>query len=405
MTQILLLILAVLLCAFFSGSETAFVSTTLYETEIWLKRRRLGATAAHRFVQHPETLLVTILVGNNVAIVAFSSTITYYLQNYVNDFLILLMNSAIILIFAEILPKTILREKSHQTVRFLAIPMVVFYILMYPIIWTVNLFSKILLSLLQTDPQKMDQFFSRRDIEILIREGTGNGLVEESEQKIITRLFHLSELKVREIMVPRTEIVYLRISDSISEVTRKIEEFRFSRYPVIRKRLDDVAGAVFAKDLLKKPATLQEILRPVLFVPESKLCLDMLREFRQRKMSLAIVVDEYGGTSGLITLEDIVEELFGEIRDEYDRELPFFKRVAKDTVIASGRAEIHDLNRDLGWHLPEGNYETVGGLIIEREGRIPAPGEMVRVNGFRIQIVKASPKKIQVVKIQLVEAS
>ncbi len=319
MTQILLLILAVLLCAFFSGSETAFVSTTIYETEIWLKRHRFGAAAAHRFVRRPETLLVAILVGNNIAIVAFSTAVTYYLQGYVNDFLILLFNSFIILIFAEILPKTILREKAHQTVRYLAVPMVFFYYLLYPIIWTINLFSKALLFLLRTDPRKMHQFFSRRDMEILIREGTVGGVVEESEQKIITRLFHLSELKVREIMVPRTEIVFLEIRESISKVTRTVEQFRFSRYPVVRRKLDDVVGMVLAKDLLKKPQNLQEILRPVLFVPESKPCLNLLREFQKKKMSLAIVIDEYGGTSGLATLEDIVEELFGEIRDEYDR--------------------------------------------------------------------------------------
>ncbi len=399
MTQILLLILAVLLCAFFSGSETAFVSTTLYETEIWLKRKRFGAAAAHRFVRKPEALLVTILVGNNVAIVAFSTAVTYYLQGVVNDFLILLFNSFIILIFAEILPKTILREKAHQTVRYLAIPMLFFYYVMYPIVWAVNLFSKALLFLLQTDPRHVHQFFSRRDMEILIREGTGSGIVEESEQKIITRLFRLSELKVREVMVPRTEMVVLRISDSIAKVTRTIERHRFSRYPIIRQKLDNVVGLVLAKDLLKKPQRLQEILRPVLFVPESKLCLDMLREFQQKKMSLAVVIDEYGGTAGLITLEDIVEELFGEIRDEHDRETRVFKRVGKNTIIASGRAEIHDLNRDLGWDLPTGNYETVGGLIIEREGRIPKPGEVIQVGRYRIQVVRASPKKIQVVKI------
>ncbi|NOY77977.1 MAG: HlyC/CorC family transporter [Calditrichaeota bacterium] len=400
MNQILLLIAMLLLSAFFSGSETAFVSVTLYETEIWLRKGRIGAKQAHRFIQRPEMLLVTILVGNNIAIVTFSSVVTYYFQGVLNDGVILLLNSFIILIFAEILPKAILREKAHSVVRFLAIPMLVFHYVMLPIIVVVNSFSKFLLLFFRVNPRQMHQFFNRRDMEILIREGAKSGVVEESEQEIITRIFRLSRLRVREIMVPRTDMVSIDLADDIPTIIQTVQAFRFSRYPVINKRVDNVVGLVLAKDLLKRPASVKEILREVYFVPESKLCIDLLHEFRQKKISLAVVVDEYGGTSGLVTLEDIIEELFGEIQDEYDFEPKLFKRVAPNTVIASARAGINDLNRELNWNLPAGNYETIGGLILERTHGIPPSGATLEVNGYRIQIMKATKKRILVLKLE-----
>ncbi len=400
MNQILLLITALLLSAFFSGSETAFISVTLYETEIWLRKKRFGAREAHHFIQRPESLLVTILVGNNIAIVTFSSFVTYYFQSILNDFIILLLNSFIVLIFAEILPKTILREKAHSVVRFLAVPMLIFHYLMLPLIFVVNSFSRFLLLFFQVSPRQMHQFFNRRDMEILIREGAKSSIVEESEQKIIARIFHLSELRVREIMVPRTDIVFIDLMDNIPTVIQTVQSFKFSRYPVIRKRVDDVVGVILAKDLLKMPNSVKEILREVYFVPESKLCIDLLQEFRQKKISLAIVVDEYGGTSGLVTLEDIIEELFGEIQDEYDFEPKLFKKVGTNTVIASARAGINDLNRDLNWNLPAGNYETIGGLILERTHGVPPSGTVLAINGYRIQIVKATKQKIMALKIE-----
>ena len=400
MNQIVLLIIILLLSAFFSGSETAFVSTSIYETEIWLRRKRFGAKQTHLFVQRPEMLLVTILVGNNIAIVTFSSIFTYRLQGVLNDFFILLLNSFIVLIFAEILPKTILREKSHAAVRFLSIPMLIFHYLMLPLIRVVDLLTKVILIFLKTNPKQVHQFFNRRDLEILIREGSGKGAVEELEQKIITRLFRLSELRVLEIMVPRMEMATVNLSDDIPKVIRIVEAYKFSRYPVIEGSLDHIVGMILAKDLLKNPSSVKEILREVYFVPETKPGIDMLQEFQQRKISMAIVIDEYGGTSGLVTLEDIVEELFGEIRDEYDFERKTFKAIAPGVVIASARAEIHDLNRELNWKLPTGNYETIGGLILENKHNIPKPGEVISIAGYRIQVVKATRKKILIVKIK-----
>ena len=400
MNQFVLLISALLLSAFFSGSETAFVSTTLYETEIWIRRKRFGARQAHRFIQNPEMLLVTILVGNNIAIVTFSSIVTFYFQGVLNEFVILLLNSFIVLIFAEILPKTILREKAHFAVRFLAVPMLIFHYLVLPIILAVNLFSKFLLIFFRVSPQQMHRFFNRKDMEILIRESAKSGVVEESEERIITRIFHLSELRVREIMVPRTNMVTIKLSDSIPDVTRIIKSFRFSRYPVIQKRVDEVVGIILAKDILKQPRSVKEILREVYFVPESKLCTDLLQEFRQKKISMAIVIDEYGGTSGLVTLEDIIEELFGEIQDEYDYEHKLFKAIGPGKVIASARAGVNDLNRELNWNLPTGNYETIGGLVLEKTHGIPPSGAVLTVNGYKIQVMKATRKRILALKIE-----
>ena len=276
----------------------------------------------------------------------------------------------------------------------------VFHLLFFPIIKAINFVVNGILIFLGQTQETTSSFFSRRDIEILIREGEQIGIVGKEEWKIISRLFRLSSRQAREIMVPRTEIVFVQITDSMAQVKKTFQQCSYSRLPVIEEDLDHICGIVHSADLLKKPSHLKQILRKATFVPESKRCFDLLRQMKKEKISLVILIDEYGGTSGLVTLEDIMEELFGDIQDEYDKEHQLFQLLRDGSIIADGRAEVRQINEQLNTSLPLGNYETINGLILQTVGRIPKTGEQIQIDHYRIKIIKASGKRVEIVNLR-----
>jgi len=398
--KILLLIITLFLSGFFSGSEIAFVSVSRIQIEIWLRKKLKGAANAFYLSSQPERFLSTVLIGTNIVNITFASLITYYLQAYFNDFLIVLFNSAILLLLGEIIPKTICRKMAHRWVRVLALPLRFFHLLFFPVIKAINFVVNGILIFLGQTQETTSSFFSRRDIEILIREGEQIGIVGKEEWKIISRLFRLSSRQAREIMVPRTEIVFVQITDSMAQVKKTFQQCSYSRLPVIEEDLDHICGIVHSADLLKKPSHLKQILRKATFVPESKRCFDLLRQMKKEKISLVILIDEYGGTSGLVTLEDIMEELFGDIQDEYDKEYQLFQLLRDGSIIADGRAEVRQINEQLNTSLPLGNYETINGLILQTVGRIPKTGEQIQIDHYRIKIIKASGKRVEIVNLR-----
>ncbi len=397
--KILLLIVGLVLSAFFSGTETAFVSVTLIEAEVWLKKKLRGARWVHYFLSHPDRYLITVLIGNNIAVIAFSSLSTYFLTPYLSYLAILLFNSVLILLFGEILPKTLLRETARKTVRILAFPLLAFRVFFYPLYLVLAMVTSFLMRLVGQRSGTLSSFFSRRDLEVLLRQGVSKGVISPGERKIISRVFQFSNRRIKEVLVPRTEIVGLPVTATVKEARDLITRTGFSRIPIYGKNLDDIRGVLYAKDLIRRPRTLKEILRKPMFVPHSVLCSDLLRQMRAKHVTIAIVIDEYGGTAGLVTLEDIVEELFGEIRDEFDEQTERVRRLPNGDLLVSGRAEVDHINELMNWNLPTGNYETVGGLILERLGRIPRTGENIRVNGYLIHVLRADHRKVRFVKI------
>jgi len=403
--KIVLLIIGLLLAAYFSGTETAFVSVTLIEAEVWLKKKLRGARWVYHFLSQPDRYLITVLIGNNIAIIAFSSLSTYYLSSYLSYLGILLFNSFFLLIFGEILPKTILRETARKTVRFLAFPLLLFRLLFYPLYLVMALVTRFLLRLLGQRSESLRGFFSRRDLEVLLRQGVSKGVISPGERVIISRVFRFSNRKVREVLVPRTEMVCLPISATVKEARQLVARSGFSRLPVYGKNLDDIRGVLYAKDLIRMPRTLKEILREPMFVPQSVLCSELLHQMRAKHVTMAIVIDEFGGTAGLVTLEDIVEELFGEIRDEFDESTDRLRRLPNGDLLVSARAEVERINEAMNWNLPTGNYETIGGLILERLGRIPRAGENIRVDGYLIRVLRADHRRVRFVKIRQLRQS
>jgi len=396
------MILALLSSAFFSGSETALTSVRRIKLEVWLKNGRRGAKQALAFIQHPEQFLTTTLVGTNIATVTASALMVVYLEPYLSGIIITVITSMLLLIFGEILPKTVAREKSAiLTLRFTNVLRVV-YIILFPIIWTVIKISRFLLIILGLESLSMKNIFTRKDLDMLMRESEQFGLVDKYKRYIISRLILKGNQKTRDIMIPRTEITAVKSRESIPEAFQIFESTGYSRLPVMKKNIDEIIGMITVKDLLlEKPDRLKQILRDLLFVPHTRLIASLLREMQQKGMGMAIVVDEYGGTAGLVTIEDIVEEFVGEIQDEFDGETRLYRKIAPMQIDANARVEIAELNERFGLHLPRGNFNTLGGLIMDTLGRIPKKGERIELPTCMLVILSAFKKKINWVRISI----
>jgi len=398
--KISLLISSLLLSAFFSGSETAFVSVNIIEAQIWLKRKLSQARWIYYFISHPDRYLITVLIGNNIAIILFTSLSTYYLQSYLNHFLILIFNSILLLLIGEILPKTLFREVAHKIIRFLAIPLLFFRWLFYPFYLLLNFIINIIMRILGQNDQNLSSFFTKQDLEVLLREGEQGGSIDPEERKIIARVLRLSNRHVREVMIPRIEMITLPPNVSINKAKEIFQQSGFSKLPIIGENLDDIQGIIYAKDLFNQPQNINDISRDVMFVPQSILCSDLIKKMKAKHITLAIALDEYGGTAGLVTVEDVIEELFGEISDEFDDTMIRMKKLSENEILANGKAEILFVNEKMRWKLPQGNYETVGGLILEHIGKIPEMDEIIEIDGFTITILRVDDQRIRFVKIR-----
>jgi CBS domain containing-hemolysin-like protein len=245
----------------------------------------------------------------------------------------------------------------------------------------------------------VNYLFSKEDIELLVKESHEAGVVDKKESDIISRIFALGDQKIYEAMRPRTEIIGIDIEQTITQALALFVDAGYSKMPVYEENLDNIKGIIYANDLFKSPKSIQEILKEAMFVPETKKSFELLNEFLSKRVSIAIVIDEFGGTAGMITMEDIIEELFGEIKDEYDVEEDTCKKTEENTYLVSGKVEIDYINEKLNLNIPTGDYETIGGYITSKLGRIPVLNENVVVEGFNITVMRASPIKIELVKL------
>lgn len=401
---IYLVMIAVLLVLsfFFSGAEIAFVTANRLKVEIKLRQNKPDAKLASDFIHKPEDFLTTTLVGNNFVNVMYSTLMTVYLSEVMgieNIFVKAVISSVIILIVGEVIPKSIFREFADHLIFLIAFPLRLFHIILFPLISFTSSIATFLVKLLGVSSVNVAAFFHRHDIQLLLKEGEKTGSLAPEESEIIENVFELKEIKVRECMIPRTDISAVDINSEIQDCLQSFIESGFSKLPVYEESIDNVVGIVYAHDLFKSPASLNEIMREVMFVPESKRANDLLKEFRSSKTSVAIVVDEFGGTSGLITMEDLIEELVGDIKDEFDTEDHYLKQIDEKTYLLSGRIQVEDLNEKYHLGIEEGDFDTIGGFIIDHVGRIPMSGEKLEIGHFEITIIKATKIKIDLVKL------
>ena len=412
-----LILLMLVLSAFFSGSEIAFVTANRLKTEVRARRSGWLGRVVQQFLADPGTFLTTTLVGNNVALVVYSMLMSLTLEAPLTAFFegtlglseptasVLISQTVIaafvVLVFGEVIPKSLLRQPSGNVLLALAGPLLAtYYIFWIPI--KVSGWVSSLVARLAGGPSDTFQQFLRRDFELVIRESreTGTLDLDEEESEILSNVFELRSLRVKDSMVPRTEIVAVEESASLGEVRQTFIDTGFSRLPVYRENVDRIVGVVLAHDLFHAPDSLAAILRPARVVPESKPARDLLFDFLQGGATLAVAVDEYGGTAGIVTLEDLLEELFGDIRDEHDAVAAPIREIEDGVYLVHGRVELEDLKTETDLDLPEGDYDTVAGFLLGHAGSVPAEREVFDIEGLRFTILKASPSRIEAVRIR-----
>ena len=398
---IIVFIVLIILSAFFSGSETAYFNLKTHHDDVPQKLKDL--------LLKPRHLLVSILTGNtiiNVGIGSLAALITMdQVGNNTNIILLeVLIISTVLIIFGEILPKTLAMRFSKSFASIVYIPLKLFIIILYPITIFLNLINKLVLKFF---PKHEKEFDTEEELEILADLGEEKGGLEEEESDMIRSIIKFDDKTVREIMTPRVDIAGIATHATLDDVMDSISEKQFSKIPLYKDTMDDIIGILYAKDLVpylvgsRPTIDLKSISRNAYFVPEQKPIDDLLNDFKEKKISLAIVVDEWGGTSGLVTLEDIVEEVMGEIRDPFDIEKTPIESQSNGEYIVDGKISIYDLEEEIeGMEFPEDrDYDTLGGLILDHLEDIPQKGEIIKYKEWTIKVLDLSGNRITKVKI------
>jgi CBS domain containing-hemolysin-like protein len=408
MTEFALLLIALFFAAFFTGTETAFVAANRIRLEMFERKKVFGATLANFFVQRLEKTLSSTLVGKMLSLVCFASIMSGVFAEIFgrNSILVDTFVVALLLVFvADVVSKTIFRELADYAVLVLAPILRVLRVAIFPIIFFAEGTAKNLARWFGASIPTYTEFYRKQDFEILLRENALSPTGQQKDVEIISNVLSIRDVRVRESMVPRTEIIAVEKSASVKEVQQRFEESGYSRLPVYDETIDKIIGQVAVQDLFKKPKHLDAMMREILFVPETKKSVDLLAEFLQTGQSAAVVVDEFGGTSGLVTTEDLIEELVGDIQDEFDEDNNVLRALSENTYLISGRIEIERINEKFGLNIPKEEYETLAGYVLSRIGRIPKQSETLDIDAFRITISKATKTKIDIVKLTKRNAS
>lgn len=411
--ELLIIALSLLLSAFFSGMEIAYVSANKIHLELEKKQASVLAKVLQRITKRPSKFIATMLVGNNIALVVYGFFMGDLLMQYIaiDGFTGLLIqtiiSTLIILLTAEFLPKVFFQIYANQMLKFFAIPAYVFYVLFSVIsefiIWISDLVLKIFF---KTEGDAVQLSFTKVELGNYITEQMESVAEQDeidSEIQIFQNALEFSEVKAREVMVPRTEVVSVDISTTPKELSTKFVETGLSKILIFKENIDDILGYVHSFELFKKPENIKKVLMPVVFVPETMLAKDVLNILTKKRKSIAVVIDEYGGTSGIITVEDVIEELFGEIEDEHDSVALIETEIGEGRFHFSARHEVDYLNETYKLNLPEGeNYETLGGLIVNFTEEIPSQNEILEIEGYLFKILEVSTTKIDLVEIEVV---
>jgi len=421
--HLIIIILSLVLSAFFSGMEIAYVSANKIHIELEKKQNNFVSKVLDRLTRRPSKFIATMLVGNNVALVVYGLFMGDLLMNWFQsllptqysavDYLLTdlslltqtVISTFVILITAEFLPKVFFQIYANQLLKFFAIPAWFFYWLFTPIsefvIWISDLVLKVFF---KTEGDAVQLSFSKVELGNYISEQIETLEQQDeidSEIQIFQNALEFSEVKAREVMVPRTEVVAVEIHTTPKELSKQFTDTGLSKILVYNESIDDILGYVRSFDLFRKPTALKRVLMPVVFVPETMLAKDVLNILSKKRKSVAVVIDEYGGTSGIITVEDIIEELFGEIEDEHDSVELIEEVIGENHFRFSARLEVDHLNETYKLNLPEDDaYETLGGLIVQTTEEIPEQDEVVQLEGYSIRILEVTHTKIQLVEIR-----
>ncbi len=409
----LVIFICLILSAFFSGMEIAFVSANKIYLEIEKQQNGFNARFLNFITKNPSRFIATMLVGNNISLVIYGIFMgDRILQLFFPEtllggaisihivFIQTVISTIIILITAEFLPKVFFQQFSNILMKVFAIPTAFFYAFFFPITSMIIILSDyILIKFFKTKGDQVQLTFSKIELGNYIEEqleSTRDMDTVDSEIQIFQNALDFSEVKVREAMVPRTEIIATEITASLSDIKKLFTSSGLSKIPVFDDSIDDILGYIHVFEMFKKPTDLKKILLPVAFVPETMKISEVLKLLTKQRKSIAVVLDEYGGTSGIITVEDIIEELFGEIEDEHDHVALFEKQIDKGLFEFSARVEVDYINQKYDLSLPENEfYETLGGLIVYLKEEIPTKGTVIEIENYEFEIKEVSSTKIE----------
>jgi CBS domain containing-hemolysin-like protein len=415
-SEIFAILTAMVFSAFFSGVEMAFVSSNKLYFELKAKQQILSAKIISNFNQHPSRFIGTMLIGNTLSLVAYGIFMEEFLHHLIMANVPILTSeiaarlvasvvaTILILTTSEFTPKSIFLINPDAILEALAIPIWIIYALMFPLVWlTVGLSKWFITKVLRLNYSEEKPAFGLTDLNHYVQ-NLNRKISTEEEAEVDTKIFHnaleFKQVKVRDCMIPRTEITAIDLDEGIEGLQKVFIESGHSKVLVFKENLEDVIGYCHSLALFKKPKDLQAILTPIPMVPEAMPANDLMIKFSKERKSLALVVDEFGSTSGLVSMEDVMEQIFGEIQDEYDDSEDWVEKKMDDfTYILSGRHEIDYLNEKFGWNLPEGDYETLGGMLISIYEDIPGVNEVISLQPFTFQILTTKDARIDTVKV------
>ncbi len=413
-TSIIVIALTLLLSAFFSGMEIAYLSKNRLKLEIDRKQSPMFDRIAEIFSRNPGQYITTILVGNNISLVIYS----LYMSSVIRGVLIgrnlmsstgsfaveMTLSTLLIIIVAEFLPKYIFKNNPNFYYKLFAPIIYLFYLLLYPVARFTTLLSHLLLRMLgrKIDIAKKDEAFDKNDLASLIDSSSERESEGDNEIKLFQNALDFSDLRVRDSMTPRVDIEAVDISTiTIKELSMRFVKSKYSRIFVWRGSIDNIIGYVNSKSLFRSPKSVEEILHEVNFVPETMALNALMQSLIIHKTNIAVVIDEFGGTAGVISLEDILEQIFGEIEDEHDEPEMIEKRVSEGEYLFSGRQEVHYLNDRYDLGIPENDeYDTLAGYVIYHHKGIPTTGEVLRIGGFEFNILRTTRQRIELMRMK-----
>lgn len=409
--DLFLLGLGLLASAFFSASETALTALSETKSRQLIEKGRTGARYLQLWLERPNRVLTTVLIGNNIVNTFLAALATLVTNEFFQSTALSVavgLTTIAILIVGEITPKTFAKHNAERMGPLAMAALTPLYYALWPIVVSFTWLSKTLVRITGGEVTRTGPFITEEDITFMLRLGQSAGVIQQEERELLTNVFEFNDTIVREVMVPRTDIAGMPLSASMEDVLRVVREHGHTRMPVYGESLDDVRGFFHTKDLfhilpeLSPSFRLEDYVRPALFVPELEKISELLKRFQRTKTHLAVVVDEYGGTAGIVSLEDLIEELVGDILDEHDDEAPAeFQRLDENRYAAEGKASIYELSEAIGIQFPEDDrYETLGGFLIALSGRMPRTGERFVHDGWAFLVQEADERRVSRIEVE-----
>lgn len=397
--------------AFFSSSETALFRLSKHRIHQLIDEGTKNARNVKNLKDDPNKMLITILIGNNLVNIAASSIATKLAIDIFGNAGVGIATGVmtfLILLFGEITPKSYAVENTEKHSLKVAVPISILSKILYPVIYILNLFSKLLYRIIGGRLAESEPYITEEEIKSMVKVGEKEGVVEEDEKEMIQSIFKFSDTIVKEEMVPRVDMVCLSIDSKGQEAMKIARETGYSRIPVYKDKIDNIEGILYTKDLLmalknedEEDVDLKDLMRSPIFVPETKKIDELLKVLQRERTHMAIVIDEFGGVEGLITLEDVLEEIVGEIFDEYDEEVEPIEKIGKEKFLVDARMNVDDVNEELKIDIPEKEYETISGFVLSQLGRTAEEGDIVEHKDVKIKIESVKNHQILKVKIKV----